>query len=151
MVFLLGGVAGLVIAMSLVVAVRRRQLRRAGTLLMPVDSTSSRQPVRDALNGDERLIAAAYQMVARLNVLAEQNDQFARDWNSAFTSAADHLTARIAGARMSGVQVGKVFGKARVPVPQGSDPAMVRLAFTLVVRDEVNRRIEAMASPGSFG
>ena len=92
-----------------------------------------------------------YQMLARIELLAAENDEFGDCWRRAFLESADQLTAQIAGARMAGTKVGAVHGRVSVPVPTGSDPEQVRRAFVIAVRDEVNRRIEAMASPGSFG
>lgn len=129
---------------------RLRRRRRSGPQLLPVNTAADR-PVRCVLSGDERLTGAARLMLARLNTVAACDLAFADSWNDALAGAADQLTARIAGARMAGTAVGLVRGRASVPVPRGHDPQLVQAAFTLAVAGEVNRRIEAMASPGAFG
>ena len=80
-----------------------------------------------------------------------QSPEFAAAWGRAALMAADQVTARIAGQHMAGNCDGMVQWVADVPQPEEIPREIVKAAFSLVVRTEVARRINAMTGPGSFG
>jgi hypothetical protein len=88
--------------------------------------------------------------LALVTGVCQGDGKFRVAWEGAVRETADHMTARIAGARMAG-RTGIVRGECRLPVFLGLDPDLTRAAFALAVREEVTRRVEAMPLPGGFG
>ncbi len=90
----------------------------------------------------------------RVTLFALENDDFRQAWETAVRECADGITAMIAGARMAGATGGCIevcWDDAMLPVPEGFSADMVQGAFRRAVMAEVDRRIEAMTSPGAFG
>ena len=98
----------------------------------------------------EHVLPEVGEVQAQIARACQGNGEFRAAWEEAVRTAADHLTARVAGARMAG-RTGVVSVEMRLPVLPGLDPDVTRAAWALAVNEEVDRRVEAMPLPGGFG
>lgn len=109
----------------------------------------------ELLPESDELPADVEEMRGVIGLSCRDSDKFRAAWEGAVRSAADDMTARIAGARMAR-RTGIVRVEGRLPpdVRGGLDQHVAQLVgvvFALAVRDEVTRRVEAMPHPGGFG
>ena len=90
----------------------------------------------------------------RVTLLALESNEFRQAWDMAVRGCADRVTGEITGLRMAGATGGSFdicWDEVNIPILASLGQERTRAAFARVVTAEVERRVEAMTSPGSFG